>query len=167
MTWAASSQNQQNGMCAQRRLTSAWTSAQSDQSLRCPHEESLSPWLPIERTTKTLIRLSGCPGWSESSLGSQSFGWFCHEAAHIIRFSRRRVFKVFTVYGHDHHSYKLSFHPAITWAPNEIWLRSTQSIQRCLKMLTDGRMTTNGRQQTTNACIYYNLTFEPSKAQMS
>ena len=35
--WAASWQNQQNGMCAQRRLTSAWASAQSDQS-------SLSAW---------------------------------------------------------------------------------------------------------------------------
>ena len=26
-------------LCAQRRLRSAWASAQSDQSLRCPHEE--------------------------------------------------------------------------------------------------------------------------------
>ena len=33
--WAASWQNQQNGMCAQRRLRSAWASGQSDQSLRC------------------------------------------------------------------------------------------------------------------------------------
>ena len=33
--WAASLQNQQNGMCAQRRLRSAWASAQSDESLRC------------------------------------------------------------------------------------------------------------------------------------
>ena len=33
--WAASWQNQQNGMCAQRKLRSAWASAQSDQSLRC------------------------------------------------------------------------------------------------------------------------------------
>ena len=40
---AASWQNQQNGMCAQLRLRSAWASAQSDQSLRCPHEESLGP----------------------------------------------------------------------------------------------------------------------------
>ena len=30
-------------LCAQRRLISAWASAQSDQSLRCPHEESLGP----------------------------------------------------------------------------------------------------------------------------
>ena len=41
--WAASWQNQQNGMCAQRRLRSAWASAQSDQSLCCQHEESLDP----------------------------------------------------------------------------------------------------------------------------
>ena len=33
--WAATWQNQQNGMCAQRRLKSAWASAQSDQSLQC------------------------------------------------------------------------------------------------------------------------------------
>ena len=35
----------------------AWASTHSDQSLRCPHEESLGPRLPIERTVKTLIRL--------------------------------------------------------------------------------------------------------------
>ena len=37
-------------LCAQRRLRSAWASAQSDQSLRCPHEETLGPKLPIERS---------------------------------------------------------------------------------------------------------------------
>ena len=36
------------------------------------------------RTAKTLIRLGGCPGWSESSLGAQIFCWFCHVAAQII-----------------------------------------------------------------------------------
>ena len=35
------------------------------------------------RTAKTLIRLGGCPGWSESSLGAQPLCWFCHEAAQI------------------------------------------------------------------------------------
>ena len=30
-------------VCAQRRLRSAWTSAQSDQSLRCPYEEIVGP----------------------------------------------------------------------------------------------------------------------------
>ena len=32
-----------NGMCAQQRLRSALASAQSDQSLRCPLEESWDP----------------------------------------------------------------------------------------------------------------------------
>ena len=70
--WATSWQNQQNGMCAQRRLRSAWASTQSDQSLRCTHEESLGPKLGIQHTAKTLIRLGGCPGWSESSLGAHA-----------------------------------------------------------------------------------------------
>ena len=30
-------------LCAQRKLRSAWASAQSDQSLHCPHEEALGP----------------------------------------------------------------------------------------------------------------------------
>ena len=42
----------------------------------------VGPYLPIERTAKTLIRLGGCPGWSESSMCAHSFCWFCHEAAH-------------------------------------------------------------------------------------
>ena len=37
------------------------------------------------RTAKTLIRLGGCPGWSESSLGAHSFCLFCHVAAHIYK----------------------------------------------------------------------------------
>ena len=42
-------------------------------SLHCPLEESLVPLLPIKRATaKTLNRLGGCPGWSESSLGAHA-----------------------------------------------------------------------------------------------
>ena len=40
--------------------------------------------LSIGCSAKTLIRLGGGPGWSESSLGARSFCWFCHEAAHLI-----------------------------------------------------------------------------------
>ena len=36
------------------------------------------------RTAKTLIRLGGCPGRSESSLGEHSLCWFCHVVAHIL-----------------------------------------------------------------------------------
>ena len=32
---------------------------------------------------RRLIRLGGCPGWSESLLGAQSFCGFCHEGAHM------------------------------------------------------------------------------------
>ena len=63
-------------MCAQRSLRSAWASVQSDQSLRCPHEESLDPKLPTECTAKALIRLGGCSGWFESSLGHSHFVGF-------------------------------------------------------------------------------------------
>ena len=35
--WAASWQNQRNGMCAQRRLGSAWASTQADLRLRLAH----------------------------------------------------------------------------------------------------------------------------------
>ena len=38
-------------------------------SLHCPQEETIDPWLPTECTGKTLIRLGGCPGLPESSLG--------------------------------------------------------------------------------------------------
>ena len=40
------------------------------------------------RTAKTLIRLGGCPGWSESSPGAQSFCSFCHEVSQIQRHSQ-------------------------------------------------------------------------------
>ena len=40
-------------MSAQRRLRSACASAQSGQSLHCPHEEALNPWLSNEHQTKT------------------------------------------------------------------------------------------------------------------
>ena len=72
-------------LCTQRRLRSAWASAQSDQSLSCALSGSLMTQAFFMRTAKTLIRLDGCPGWSESSLGAHSFGWFCHVAAHIVK----------------------------------------------------------------------------------
>ena len=58
-------------LCAQRRLRTAWASAQSDQGFRCLHEETLGPQLSTERIAKTLNSLGGCPGWSESSLGAR------------------------------------------------------------------------------------------------
>ena len=80
-------------MCAQGRLRSSWASAQSDQSFRCPHEESLCRYLPIERTSKTMIRLGGCPGWSESSLGAKII-FFGLVMRRLIYFRRTFAFKL-------------------------------------------------------------------------
>ena len=44
------------------------------------------------RSAKILIRLGGCPGWSEPSLGAHSFCWFCHVAAHFIAWICRQCF---------------------------------------------------------------------------
>ena len=72
-------------VCAQRRLRSAWASAQSDQSFRCVLNEKLRTQAFFMRTAKALIRLGGCPGWSESSLGAQSLCWYCHVAAQLVK----------------------------------------------------------------------------------
>ena len=50
-------------MCAQRRQRSAWASAQTDQSFRCPHDNAFRSIGSL-----ALIRLGGFPGWSETSL---------------------------------------------------------------------------------------------------
>ena len=71
-------------MCTQRRLRSAWTSTQSDQSLRCLHEESLGPPLPIECTVETLSDWADAEVDPSLRLAQMSFCWFCHEAAQII-----------------------------------------------------------------------------------
>ena len=61
-------------------------------------ESSLSAWRKLGSLAThwvqamTLIRLGGCPGWSESSLGAQSFCWFCHEAAHFTQRSSVLLF---------------------------------------------------------------------------
>ena len=67
--WAGALQNQQNDMCAQRRLGSVWASAQSDQSLPCA--------------------LYGWSDWAASALSDLSLlwvhraCWFCHALAYF------------------------------------------------------------------------------------
>ena len=46
----------------EQRFKSACASAQSDQRLSLQPIETLDPWLPIERPSKTLIRRRGCTG---------------------------------------------------------------------------------------------------------
>ena len=50
--YTASKKERKNDTYAQRRLRSALASQQCDQSFRYPHEESLGPYLPIERTVE-------------------------------------------------------------------------------------------------------------------
>ena len=76
--WAASWQNQQNDLCTQQRLRSAWASAQSDQSLLFAQWVAKDPSF-LHAASKD----GGCPGWYESLLGAKSFCWFCHVAAHF------------------------------------------------------------------------------------
>ena len=59
-------------------------STESDQSLRCALNGFLRTQDFFMRSAKTLIRLSGCPDWSESSLGAQPLCWFCPEAAYMV-----------------------------------------------------------------------------------
>ena len=93
--WATTWQNQQNGMCALRKLRSAWASAQFNQGLHCPHEESLGPYLPIERTAKTLIRLGGCEWLSfrrfTSKLSAQADLSLRWAHSHFVGFVRRLI----------------------------------------------------------------------------
>ena len=65
-------------MCAQRRLKISLGSLIRVLAVRMKKHWVLSYPLSVQRR---LIRLGGCPGLSESSLGAQSFCWFCHEAA--------------------------------------------------------------------------------------
>ena len=51
-----------NKMTVRPAKTQISLGIQNDQGLRCPHEESLGPELPTERTAKTMMRLGGCPG---------------------------------------------------------------------------------------------------------
>ena len=64
--WATAWQNQQNHLCAHRRLRSTWASAQSDQSHRWALSGQRKTQCIFMQTAKTLIRLDRCPGWSES-----------------------------------------------------------------------------------------------------
>ena len=75
-------------VCAQRRLRSAWASAQSSESL-------LSSWRNIgPLPTHWAHRLGRCPGWSETLLGAHSFCWFCHVVAPVFTYCFCEVYTI-------------------------------------------------------------------------
>ena len=87
--WAATWQNQQCD-CAPSKDSDEPEHLQSDQSLRCPHEESLGLNYTLS-AQRRLIRLGRCPGWSASSPGPHSVCCFCHLTAHIYLTSSQTV----------------------------------------------------------------------------
>ena len=84
--WTTTWQNQQNE-CAPSEDSDQPGHPSSRISLRCVLNGKLRTQGFFMRTAKTDQigrRLGGCPGWSESSLGTQSLYWFCHVAAHLL-----------------------------------------------------------------------------------
>ena len=67
--------NRPSGMCSRRRHKSAGASDQSNQSIRCPHEETLHPWLSKMRPVKVLsdrnLRLVHLPDSTFSDVATQ------------------------------------------------------------------------------------------------
>ena len=66
--WATAWQNQQNDLCAQRRQEQPGYPP----SFRCPHEETLASYWAHSEVSDQTARM-----WSESSLGTHHFCWFC------------------------------------------------------------------------------------------
>ena len=79
--WPSAWKNLQNGMCALRRLRSAWASAQSDQSILCTHEISLGPY-PLSALRRLWSYWAAAQAvlnlrWAHIPV------WFWHVLAHI------------------------------------------------------------------------------------
>ena len=71
------------------------------------------------RTAKTLIRLGGCPGWSESSLCAHSFCWFCHVAAQFLAYCCSCVCLL-------HRCWRMWYRPAHVWSRGKVCQQSRQ-----------------------------------------
>ena len=73
--WTAMSEDVPSYMWDERRLKSTCACAQSDQSIRCPHEETLHSWLSKMRPVTILIRMreNACPKVRFPTFGSLVF----------------------------------------------------------------------------------------------
>ena len=120
-------------MCAQRRLRSAWASTQSDLSLRselssCGQRKLWSDWVDAKA-----IRLGRCSSWSESSLRARSFFWFCHEAAHLWKFSEQGlVLFIKLFFGNAKYTCVSRYIPELNTLSNWV-LQSITTVQLCLE----------------------------------
>ena len=81
--WASVQQNQQNDLCVQWRLRSAWVSALSDQSLHCTHEAWV---LGYPLSAQRSLWSDWADAQADPSLRwmHRSFCWFYREVAHLL-----------------------------------------------------------------------------------
>ena len=70
--------------CTQRRLRSAWASAQSDQSSLCIQWVAKDPRF-LDADSEEPDQTGRCPGWSESLLDAQTICWFCHVPGQMLK----------------------------------------------------------------------------------
>ena len=88
--WTASWQNQQNGMGAQRRLRSAWASAQS----RVFAVRMKKAWV-LSYPSSALRRHWSDRADAQADLSLRwahmPFSWFCHEAAQLVLLARLQL----------------------------------------------------------------------------
>ena len=81
--WAASWQNQQIDMCIQRRLRSAWASAQSNQSSLCAQWVAKDPSF-LHTDSKYSDQTGRMSRLIWVFAGRTLICWFCHEVAHNV-----------------------------------------------------------------------------------
>ena len=80
--WVRAWQNQHNDLCPQRKLRSAWASAQSDQS-------SLSPWRNLASLATHWVHREDWSNWADAQADlslcwtHRSYCWFCHAVAQV------------------------------------------------------------------------------------
>ena len=75
-------------------------------SLRCPHKETLHPWLANMRPVKFLIRLCQCAGWSESSQGAHVlrcvFWRYCPNVFYTMYITKTCLYNIDPLKPHFH-----------------------------------------------------------------
>ena len=149
------------GHVRQRRLRSAWASAQSDQSLRCV----LCGWLRTQtffmRTAKTLIRLGGCRLCAQRKLRS---AWASPTLIrvfavpqHSVGFVMRRLNYIinqdfFNLKGYWYYSFELIFEPFLFISDKSLFM-----VRNCWFCLLMSWYKSRSTAKPTNHCTHRRL----------
>ena len=146
--WAATWQNQQNGCTSSEDSDQPW---HLPSLIRVFAVRMKKLWVlsyPLS-TQWRLIRLGGCPGWSESSLGAHSFCWFCHVVAHLTllpTFEASDSWQSIQSWGS-----LLSLHAWESWLPGAS-VQTWQTLEPSLTLLTCNKV--------KNKCYFIRLYFD-------